>query len=196
MVAATNSTGQQQDPNNPRRIADVKKTTCCIVGGGPAGVVLAFLLARNGITVTLLELHTDFDRDFRGDTIHPSVLEIMDQLGLAERLHELRHTKLRQLNLQAGDRDGVTIDLGFLKTKFPYIMMLPQARFLEFVTEEARRLPGFKIIMGANVQELIRENGFVAGVRYSQHDTDEWQELRATITVGADGRSSRLRRLS
>ena len=178
------------------QISDVQKTTCCIVGAGPAGVVLAYLLARRCIDVTLLELHTDFDRDFRGDTIHPSVIEIMDQLGLAESLHELRHTKIRRLTLQVGDDDGVTIDLGFLDTKFPYIMMLPQARFLEFMTNKAQRFPDFKIIMGANVQQLIREDGAVRGVRFSEQGDDQWHEVRATLTIGADGRSSRLRRLS
>ncbi len=178
------------------RISDVLETDCCIVGGGPAGVVLAYLLARKGIRVCLLEMHTDFDRDFRGDTIHPSVLEIMDELGLAERLHEMRHTKIRNFNIQVGDDEGVTIELGFLKTKYPYIVMLPQVHFLEFMTEEAKKFPGFQIIMGANVQELIRVDGSVRGVRYREHDDDEWHEVRAALTVGADGRSSRVRRLA
>jgi 2-polyprenyl-6-methoxyphenol hydroxylase-like FAD-dependent oxidoreductase len=196
MVAEAYATKQLEEPANTRPVSDLQKTDCCIVGAGPAGVVLAFLLARKGISVTLLELHTDFDRDFRGDTIHPSVLEIMDDLGLAERLHKLRHTKLRRLNLQVGDGAGVTVDFDFLKTKFPYIMMLPQAHFLEFITEEARRFPSFNLIMGANVQELIREEGTVRGVRFREHDDDDWHEVRASLTVGADGRSSRIRRLS
>jgi 2-polyprenyl-6-methoxyphenol hydroxylase-like FAD-dependent oxidoreductase len=179
-----------------RESSGARETTCCIVGAGPAGVVLAYLLARAGIRVTLLEMHEDFDRDFRGDTIHPSVLEIMDELGLAERLHKLRHTKIRQINLQVGDSEGVTIDLSFLKTKFPYIMLTPQVRFLEFLTEEAKSFPTFQLVMGAHVQELIREDGAVRGVRYREHDDDDWHEVRATLTVGADGRSSRVRRLS
>lgn len=196
MVAGTETAPHGADADEGRRVADVKHTDCCIGGGGPAGVVLAYLLARKGIKVTLLELHMDFDRDFRGDTVHPSVLEIMDQLGLAARLHELRHTKLRQFNLQVGDDAPVTIDLSFLKTKFPYIMMLPQVHFLSFMIEEAKKFPGFELILGANVQELIREDGAVRGVLYREHEDDDWHEVRAPLTVGADGRSSRVRRLA
>ncbi|MBC7910733.1 MAG: FAD-dependent oxidoreductase [Pyrinomonadaceae bacterium] len=192
----THPAPQSKEAQTEHQISDVQEADCCIVGGGPAGVVLAYLLARKGLRVCLLEMHTDFDRDFRGDTIHPSVLEVMDQLGLAERLHEMRHSKIRSFNIQVGDDEGVTIELGFLKTKYPYIMMLPQAHFLEFMTEEAKKFPGFQLIMGASVQELIREGGAVRGVRYREHEDDEWHEVRAALTVGADGRSSRVRRLA
>ncbi len=196
MALETRPAPQSDKEPETHPVADVQQTTCCIVGGGPAGVVLSYLLARKGIKVTLLELHADFDRDFRGDTIHPSTLEIMDQLGLAERLHKLRHTKLRSITLQVGDDEGVVIDLSFLKTKYPYIMMLPQVHFLEFMTEEAKLFPNFQIVMGASVQELIHENGAVRGVRYKEREDGEWHEVRATLTVGADGRSSRLRKLA
>jgi 2-polyprenyl-6-methoxyphenol hydroxylase-like FAD-dependent oxidoreductase len=172
-----------------------ERTTCCVVGAGPAGAVLALLLARRGVAVTLLELHGDFDREFRGDTIHPSVMEIMDELGLAERLLELPHTKLRRLGFMGAGGPGVTVDFGHLKTKFPYITMLPQARFLEFITGEASRYPNFRLLMDANVQELIEEGGAVRGVRYEDGGGDT-RELRALLVVGADGRSSRVRRLS
>lgn len=196
MAIETRPTPQDAEEHDKHPISDVEQADCCIVGGGPAGVVLAYLLARKGIRVTLLELHTDFDRDFRGDTIHPSILEIMDQLGLAERLHELRHTKIRSLNIQVGDEAGVTIDLSFLKTKYPYIMMLPQVFFLEFMTKEAAKFPSFRLVMGANVQELVHEDGSVRGVRYKEREDEEWHEVRAALTVGADGRSSRMRRLA
>jgi 2-polyprenyl-6-methoxyphenol hydroxylase-like FAD-dependent oxidoreductase len=107
------------------------RTTCCVVGGGPGGTVLALLLARRGVNVTLLEAHPDFDREFRGDTIHPSVMQIMDQLGLAERLLELRHTELRRFTLQTAAGPFTPVDLSRLKTRFPYITMMPQTSFLE-----------------------------------------------------------------
>ncbi|MBW4674083.1 MAG: FAD-dependent oxidoreductase [Desmonostoc geniculatum HA4340-LM1] len=184
-----------QDPNvNPAHdIVDVETTDCCIVGGGPAGAVLALLLARQGIPVMLLEAHKDFDRDFRGDTIHPSVMEIMEELGLSTALLELPHTKIRRLSIQT-PQDTVTLaDFSHLKTRYPYITMLPQVKFLEFITQEAEKYPSFHLVMGANVQELITENGVIQGVRY--RGGGGWHEVRAILTVGADGRHSRLRNL-
>ncbi|MDZ8106584.1 MAG: FAD-dependent oxidoreductase [Nostoc sp. DedQUE12a] len=184
-----------QDPNvNPAHdIVDVQTTDCCIVGGGPAGAVLALLLARQGISVMLLEAHKDFDRDFRGDTIHPSVMEIMEELGLSDRLLQLPHTKIRRLSIQT-PQDTVTLaDFSHLRTRYPYITMLPQVKFLEFITQEAEKYPSFHLVMGANVQELITENGAIQGVRY--RGGGGWHEVRAILTVGADGRHSRLRNL-
>ncbi|GAB4209008.1 MAG: FAD-dependent oxidoreductase [Roseiflexaceae bacterium] len=165
-----------------------EQTTCCIVGGGPAGAVLALMLARKGIPVTLLEEHKDFDRDFRGDTVHPSVLEIMDELGLAEQLHELPHTKMRGI--------GAPFNISFsvVKTRYPYIMMLPQASFLEFIVGEASRYPNFRLEMGARAEELIIEAGEVCGVVYRGQGGH--RRLLAALTVGADGRFSRIRRLA
>ncbi|NJL69297.1 MAG: FAD-dependent oxidoreductase [Oscillatoriales cyanobacterium RU_3_3] len=175
-------------------VIDSQETNCCIVGGGPAGAVLALLLARENIPVMLLETHKDFDREFRGDTLHPSVMEIMEQLGIAEKLLELPHTKMHKLSIQAAGNTNTLVDLTCLKTKYPYITILPQVKFLEFITAEAQRYPNFQLVMGANAQELIQENGEICGIRYRGHGG--WHEVRSTLTIGADGRFSRLRQLA
>lgn len=180
---------------------DVAHTHCCIVGGGPGGVVLGLLLARNGIRVTLLEEHLDFDRDFRGDSLHPATMELMDQLGLADRLLRLRHAKVPRLALQTDDGPVAAADFGRLRTKFPYITFMPQPVFLQFVVDEAKRYSSFRLVMGASVQALIEEqdarwpeDGVVRGVRY--RSSDGWHEVRAPLTIGADGRFSRVRQLA
>jgi len=170
------------------------QTACCIVGGGPGGMMLAFLLARHGIPVTVLEAHKDFDRDFRGDTLHPSILEILDQIGLSEPLHQLRHNKIYGPTLQAAGTSFSPIDFRRLKTRFPYVMLIPQTKFLEFLAAEASKYPEFRLRMAANVQELIEENGLVRGVRYQS--TKGWHEVRAQLIVGADGRFSKVRSLA
>jgi 2-polyprenyl-6-methoxyphenol hydroxylase-like FAD-dependent oxidoreductase len=170
------------------------QTDCCIVGGGPAGVVLGLLLAREGVSVTLLEAHKDFDREFRGNTINPSVMEVMGELGLVDRLLELRHAEIPRFTIQAAGSSTVFADFRRLNTRYPYVLMLPQASFLELIAAEARRCPNFRLVMGARVKELIEEDGVVRGVRYRTADGP--RDVRATLTVGADGRFSQVRRLA
>jgi 2-polyprenyl-6-methoxyphenol hydroxylase-like FAD-dependent oxidoreductase len=179
--------------SDPHTSADVKRVACCVVGGGPAGVVFAYMLARQGVSVALLEAHEDFDRDFRGDTLHPSALELMDELGLAEKLHEFRHTKIHTGTVMTEEGSTTLADFRRLDTRFPYIMMLPQKDFLAFVVEEAKRYTDFQLTMEARVEELIEESGVVRGVRYELDGV--WHEVRADLTVAADGRSSRVRHL-
>lgn len=171
----------------------VPETACCIVGGGPGGAILALLLARRGVRVTLLEMHKDFDREFRGDTVHPSTLEILDQLGLSGRLHQFRHATVVSPAIQTADGPFTPLNFKHLKTKFPYILMLPQKNLLELLTAEAGKYPNFRLEMGANVTQLITGNGTVQGVQYEQDGAQH--ELRALLTIGADGRFSRVRRL-
>ena len=175
-------------------VADTHQTACCVVGAGPAGMVLALLLARKGVDVTLLEAHHDFDRDFRGDTIHPSTLEALDQIGLADSLLEMPHGRLSAMQFSSNDTITTIGRFDRLKTRFPYIMILPQVKFLEYLADEARKYPTFRLVLGANVQRIVRDDGTVQGVQYRGPDND-WHEIRADVTVGADGRFSKIRSL-
>src|SRR5215831_9865248 len=176
------------NPAAEAKVRDSQTTTCCIVGGGPGGMMLALLLARQGVSVMLLEQHKDFDREFRGDTIHPSVMEVLDQIGLAAPLHQLRHSKVSGPTLRFANGPFRPFDLSRLKTRFPYILLVAQARFLEFITGEAAKYPSFRLVMQAHVQRLVEEAGVVRGVHYL--GPDGWHEVRAQLTVGADGRFS------
>jgi 2-polyprenyl-6-methoxyphenol hydroxylase-like FAD-dependent oxidoreductase len=168
-------------------------TRCCVVGGGPAGMMLGFLLARAGVEVTVLEKHGDFLRDFRGDTIHPSTLELMYELGLLDTFLERPHTKLAQLGMVV---DGVTarpVDFSRLPTACRFIAIMPQWDFLSFLAERAAGYPKFRLEMGTEAVELLREGDRVCGVRARTADGRE-AEIFADLTVAADGRHSVLRR--
>ncbi|MCD6033343.1 MAG: monooxygenase [Thermomicrobiales bacterium] len=167
------------------------RVDCCIAGCGPAGAMLGLLLARAGLKVLVLEKHGDFLRDFRGDTIHPSTMEILAELGLDERFLQLPHSEVSSLT--ARTPAGLDIDFSFrrLKTRFPFIAFVPQWDFLDFITDEAARYPGFRLLMNAEVVDLIQEHGVVSGLTY--RDGTGAHEIRARLTVGADGRSSRTR---
>ena len=182
---------QEQAKTQP---VQLEETTCCIAGAGPAGAMLALLLARKGVPVMLLEEHMDFDRDFRGDTVHPSVMRILDEIGLADGLLQLEHTTVETIPVETAAGTFTLADFRPLKTRFNYIAMIPQARFLAFITQEAKRYPNFKLVMGARVEKLIEEDGYVHGVQY--RGMDGWHTVRALLTVGADGRFSRMRKLA
>src|SRR6202162_5726153 len=164
---------------------------CCIAGGGPAGMVCGFLLARAGIDVAVLEKHADFLRDFRGDTIHPSTLELMYELGLLQDFLRRPHQELSQIGAQV---DGFTVavaDFSHLPTHCKFVGLMPQWDFLNFIAEKAKAYPGFHLHTDTEVTDLLIENNCVAGVRAKTRDGD--REFRAALTVGADGRHSIVR---
>ncbi|GAA1300629.1 putative monooxygenase, FAD-binding protein [Planotetraspora silvatica] len=169
------------------------RTTCAIAGGGPAGAVLALLLARAGVEVTLLEKHSDFLRDFRGDTIHPSTLQVLDELGLAEEFHRLPHRKVHSLSMVTDEGTIPMADLRGLPGRYDYIAFVPQWDFLTLITAEAAKHPNFHLLMDSQVTDLIREGGAIRGLRYRDQAGEE-HEIHATLTVGADGRGSDVRR--
>ena len=165
--------------------------TTCIIGGGPAGVMLGLLLARAGLPVTVLEKHKDFFRDFRGDTIHPSTLELMYELGLLDRLLEIRHTKIDHIAAMVGGERFEIGDFTHLPTHAKFIALMPQWDLLNFLAEEAARYPSFTLRLGWEATGLVEEsgvggNGIIRGVRANTPDGP--QEIRADLTVGCDGR--------
>ena len=167
------------------------RVACCIAGGGPAGMMLGLLLARAGVRVKVLEKHADFLRDFRGDTIHPSTLEVMHELGLLEEFLALPHQKVPQLVAQFGALMIPIADFSHLPTHARFIAFMPQWDFLSFLAERARRFPGFSLRMRTEATELVEASGRVVGVRARTPEGE--LEVRADLVVAADGRSSVLR---
>ncbi|HZW52652.1 MAG TPA: FAD-dependent oxidoreductase, partial [Candidatus Elarobacter sp.] len=170
---------------------DVLRVRCCIAGGGPAGMMLGYLLARAGVDVAVLEKHADFLRDFRGDTVHPSTLEVMAELGLLDAFLAHPHQELPRIGGLIGDTYVTIADFSRLRTRCHFIALMPQWDFLNFLDEQGRRYPGFRVLMRAEVTDLVEEAGRITGVRASTPDGP--LEVRADLVIGADGRHSVVR---
>ncbi len=171
--------------------ATVISTRCCIAGGGPAGLILGLLLARAGINVVVLEKHADFLRDFRGDTIHPSTLEVMHELGLLDELLKLPHQQVANLSATFGDNTFPIADFSRLPTRCKFVAMMPQWDFLNFLAEQGAGYLGFDLRMSAEATGLIVDGGRVVGLEAATGDGP--LEVRADLVVGADGRASVVR---
>ena len=175
-------------------LSAVDYVDCCVVGGGPGGAMLALLLARQGVRVKLLEAHQDFEREFRGDTVHPSTQDVLDQIGLIDKLRALPHAKVFEFPTHYSDGSVSPPVPSRVRSKHPHTLEISQARFIELLVEEARQYTAFSIVVGARAEELIEQDGLVRGVCYRAGDG--WREVHAMLVVGADGRFSKIRRLA
>ena len=174
-------------------MASTLTTTCCVVGGGPAGMMLGYLLARAGVDAVVLEKHADFLRDFRGDTIHPSTLELMYELGLLDEFLKLPHTEVRTLSAIVGDRSATMADFTHLPTHCGFIAFMPQWDFLDFLAEHGRRYPAMNVMLRADATDLIKEGGTVKGVKATTPDGPhrDSRQVSPSAPTAATQRSAR-----
>ena len=175
-------------------MADTLQVQCCIAGGGPAGMMLGLLLGRAGVKTVVLEKHADFLRDFRGDTVHPSTLLIMQELGLIEDFLKLPHSKIRALSVEIGDTQLKVADFAHIPAPCKFVALMPQWDFLNFLADKSRRFPALKVMMSAQVTDLTEDSGRVVGVKVATQDGP--LEVRANLVVGCDGRASTVRAAS
>ena len=164
------------------------ETTCCVIGGGPAGMMLGYLLARRGVDVTVLEKHRDFFRDFRGDTVHPSTLEVLGQLGLLDEFLQLPHQEVTSLGVIIGGSSFEVADFRHVPTTCKFVALMPQWDFLNFLSAHAEKFPSFRLLMQHEAKDLIWDRGRVTGV-VVQNETRQ-QQIRASLVIGCDGRHS------
>ncbi len=170
-----------------------EKFDCCIAGGGPAGIMLGYLLARAGLQVAVLEKWPDFFRDFRGDTVHPSTMRILDELGLLDDFLKLPHDETKQIAVKIGGKKVTVADFTHIR-RTPFLAFMPQWDFLNFLSANGKKFPGFHLMMRTEALDLLKDGDKVIGVK-AKNNSGEF-EIKATLTVGADGRHSTIREKS